>query len=58
MRFLGEDGDIDIAADDHQEFSEWAWVPVSELVELIVPFKRGIYETIVEKLGPLARPGD
>jgi putative (di)nucleoside polyphosphate hydrolase len=58
MRFLGEDGDIDIAADDHQEFSEWAWVPVSELVELIVPFKRGIYETIVEKLGLLARPGD
>lgn len=58
MRFLGEDGDIDIAADDHQEFSEWAWVPVSELVELIVPFKRGIYETIVERLGPLARPGD
>ena len=56
MRFTGEDGDIDIAADDHQEFSEWTWVPVSELVELIVPFKRGVYEEIVRELGPLAKP--
>ncbi|HMM15232.1 MAG TPA: RNA pyrophosphohydrolase [Parvibaculum sp.] len=56
MRFTGIDGDIDIAADEHQEFSEWAWVPVSELVELIVPFKRGVYEQIVRELGPLARP--
>lgn len=56
MRFTGEDKDIDIAADKHQEFSEWAWVPVSELVDLIVPFKRGIYERIVRDLGPLARP--
>ncbi len=57
MRFTGEDGDIDIAADAHQEFSEWAWVPVAELVELIVPFKRSVYEEIVRELGPLAKPG-
>lgn len=56
MRFAGEDKHIDIAADKHQEFSEWAWVPAGELVELIVPFKRGIYERIVRELGPLARP--
>lgn len=56
MRFTGEDKDIDIAADKHQEFSEWAWVPVSELVDLIVPFKRDIYERIVRDLGPLAKP--
>ncbi|HAC57859.1 MAG TPA: RNA pyrophosphohydrolase [Rhodobiaceae bacterium] len=57
MRFTGQDSDIDIAADDHQEFSEWAWVPVGELVGLIVPFKRGVYEELVRELGPLARPG-
>lgn len=57
MRFTGEDSDIDIAADDHQEFSEWAWVPVEELVGLIVPFKRGVYEELVRELGPLAQPG-
>ena len=58
MRFTGEDNDIDIAADDHQEFSEWTWVPVAELVELIVPFKRSVYERIVRELGPLAVPGE
>lgn len=58
MRFTGEDSDIDIAADDHQEFSEWAWVPLSKLVDLIVPFKRAVYEQLVRELGPLARPGD
>ena len=57
MRFTGDDSDIDIAADDHQEFSEWAWVPVEELVGLIVPFKRGVYEELVRELGPLAQPG-
>lgn len=56
MRFKGADREIDIAADKHQEFSEWAWVPVGELVELIVPFKRGVYEQIVRELGPLAKP--
>jgi putative (di)nucleoside polyphosphate hydrolase len=56
MRFKGDDSEIDIAADKHQEFSEWAWVPVGELTELIVPFKRGVYEQIVRELGPLAKP--
>jgi len=56
MRFTGTDADIDLMADAHQEFSEWAWVPVAELVELIVPFKRSVYEQIVAELGPLAKP--
>lgn len=56
MRFTGSDADIDITADAHQEFSEWAWVPVDELVELIVPFKRSVYEQIVRELGVYAKP--
>ncbi|MCE9648434.1 MAG: RNA pyrophosphohydrolase [Parvibaculum sp.] len=55
MRFLGEDEDIDIAADAHQEFSEWAWVAIDELADLIVPFKRGIYERIVAGFTPLTK---
>lgn len=58
MRFTGTDSDIDIAADAHQEFSEWTWLPVIELVELIVPFKRGVYEAVIRELGPLATPCD
>lgn len=56
MRFLGKDSDVDIAADAHREFSEWAWVPIGELADLIVPFKRGIYERIVKEFAPLAKP--
>ena len=47
-RFLGEDGDIDLAADKHPEFCEWKWVDPELLPELIVPFKREVYATIVE----------
>lgn len=57
MRFLGEDRDIDIAADAHQEFSEWAWVPLDELLGLVVPFKRSVYEQLVTEFRPLAVPG-
>jgi len=47
MRFEGEDGDIDIMADEHQEFSEWRWADIDELIGLIVPFKRGVYEEVI-----------
>ena len=47
-RFTGEDGDIDIAADDHPEFCEWKWVEPELLPELIVPFKREVYRAIVD----------
>ncbi|MGB3808792.1 MAG: RNA pyrophosphohydrolase [Parvibaculum sp.] len=56
MRFLGDDSDVDIAADAHQEFSEWAWVSIDELTDLIVPFKRGIYQRVVTEFTPLAKP--
>ena len=45
MRFLGSDSDIDIAAED-EEFSAWRWLSPDELVGLIVPFKRGVYDEV------------
>ncbi|MES1991445.1 MAG: RNA pyrophosphohydrolase [Pseudomonadota bacterium] len=56
MRFTGEDNDIDLTADAHQEFTDWRWVPLPEIVTLIVPFKRAIYERIVTDFAALARP--
>ncbi|MBY6049158.1 RNA pyrophosphohydrolase [Vannielia litorea] len=46
MRFLGDDSEVDLAT-DHPEFSEWCWLPGSELVANIVPFKRAVYEAVV-----------
>lgn len=49
MRFTGEDNDIDLAADDHPEFSQWQWVDLGKTIDLIVPFKRKTYEILIEK---------
>jgi len=46
LRFHGTDDQVNIEV-DHQEFSEWRWLPVDELVENIVPFKRTVYEQVV-----------
>ncbi len=48
VRFTGTDADIDLEAHDPPEFCEWKWVEPELLPDLIVPFKRGVYETIVE----------
>ncbi|WP_294329675.1 RNA pyrophosphohydrolase [uncultured Sphingomonas sp.] len=54
LRFLGEDGDIDIAT-EHPEFRVWRWAEPAELPELIVPFKRALYERVLELFAPYLR---
>ncbi len=54
-RFTGSDGDIDLEAHDPPEFCEWKWVEPALLPELIVPFKREVYRTIVEGFSPLLK---
>lgn len=48
LRFLGQDSDINIET-EHPEFSEWKWLPMAELPEVIVPFKKDLYAQIVER---------
>ncbi|MCL6252110.1 RNA pyrophosphohydrolase [Altererythrobacter sp. KTW20L] len=48
VRFLGEDSDIRLDAHKHPEFCEFRWVEPALLPDLIVPFKRTIYEAVVE----------
>jgi len=47
LRFTGEDSDIDLSAHEPAEFSEWKWIDLTEIVELIVPFKRETYTKLV-----------
>ena len=49
MRFLGTDADVAIDQ-PHPEFKAWRWAPVDTLVDLAVPFKRGLYADIVRSL--------
>jgi putative (di)nucleoside polyphosphate hydrolase len=52
LRFTGNDGEIDIAhpAGGHEpEFVEWRWEPFENVPELVVPFKRPVYERVVRE---------
>lgn len=52
-RFLGTDADIDLEAHDPPEFNAWRWVAPESLPDLIVPFKRAVYEELVAEFRPL-----
>ena len=42
MRFTGTDADINLDAHE-PEFDAWKWVPVHDLPQLVVSFKRQVY---------------
>jgi len=45
--FLGRDEDIDIETGD-PEFRAWKWADPSELPAMIVPFKKSLYEAVLD----------
>jgi putative (di)nucleoside polyphosphate hydrolase len=60
VRFTGPDSEIDIAQPGgaHQaEFSAWRWEPLQNIPELVVPFKRPVYERVVAEFGKFAQTG-
>jgi putative (di)nucleoside polyphosphate hydrolase len=54
-RFEGDESEIDLSArPGHEpEFDAWRWVPVSELPDLVVPFKREVYARILKEFEPI-----
>jgi len=58
LRFTGAESEIDIAhpGGAHQaEFAAWRWEPLEKVPELVVPFKRAVYERVVHEFRHLAR---
>jgi putative (di)nucleoside polyphosphate hydrolase len=53
LRFLGNDGDINLEDHGEPEFSAWKWVGIDEIVDLIVPFKMALYKDIVAEFRSL-----
>lgn len=51
FRFLGEDRQVNINT-DHPEFSKWCWIGADEMIAAIVPFKRKVYEAVVQAFRP------
>ena len=53
MRFTGSDEEIDLAAHNPPEFCEWRWADPELLPELIVPFKKRVYRSVLEEFRAL-----
>ena len=49
VRFLGEDNEINLKA-GKPEFFEWKWIEIDELPNVIVDFKKNVYEKILFEL--------
>ncbi len=49
VRFLGKDNEIDINT-QRPEFIEWRWLNIDNLPQVIVPFKKKVYEELLPKI--------
>jgi len=55
-RFLGDEAEINVLSpgNGHKpEFIKWRWEPMQNLPDLIVPFKRPVYERVVREFSSL-----
>lgn len=56
FRFEGDEGEIDVLnppGGHKAEFAEWRWERLAALPDLVVPFKRAVYEKVVAAFAPL-----
>lgn len=57
VRFIGDESEIDVAhpGGGHQaEFSAWRWESLQNVPDLVVPFKRHVYERVVKEFAQFA----
>lgn len=57
LRFIGKESEIDISCPGgHKpEFFAWRWEPMKNLPSLIIPFKKPVYDRVVEEFAHLAK---
>ena len=56
-RFTGNDSEINLAPPGHkQEFDQWRWVKMHEVIDAIVPFKKPVYEQVIAAFKHLGQP--
>ena len=50
FRFEGDESEITLKVPGHkQEFDEWRWAQMDELLDLIIPFKREVYVEVLKE---------
>lgn len=52
IMFEGEDSEINVDASIHPEFYKWQWVDYQSLPDIIIPFKRKLYQSVLAEFQP------
>ncbi len=52
FRFLGKDADVRLDAHHPPEFDDWRWEKLAKTPELVIPWKRPVYEKVAEAFAP------
>ena len=52
-RFTGADEDVKLDAHDPAEFDAWQWMEPDLLPEVIVPFKKRVYRSVLDEFRAL-----
>ena len=50
LRLMGRDSDLDLRATDHPEFDAWRWNEYWVPLELVIEFKRDVYQMALNEL--------
>jgi putative (di)nucleoside polyphosphate hydrolase len=53
FNFVGHDQEIDLCAHGEQEFSNWQWCSLEDVVKYVVWFKRDSYESAINEIKSL-----
>ena len=56
LRFTGAESEINLYAHPQVEFDDWRWASIEEAPELVAPFKRTAYRTVVQTFRRYAEP--
>jgi putative (di)nucleoside polyphosphate hydrolase len=51
--YSGDDSQVDLEANGEREFSEWCWMPITDLPSNVVSFKRKVYERVAQEFAPV-----
>ncbi|XXG62538.1 hypothetical protein AAC387_Pa05g0876 [Persea americana] len=54
FRFTGKDEEVNLLGDgtERPEFSEWSWMTPQQLLDLVVSYKKPVYEEILRTFTP------
>jgi putative (di)nucleoside polyphosphate hydrolase len=58
LRLLGHDSDLNLRATDHPEFDAWRWNEYWVPLEVVIEFKRNVYEMALDRTGALPAAGE